>query len=289
MELQRRTIASVDGDLALGVADVGNGPPVVLVHGFPELAYSWRHQLPALAGAGFRAIAYDQRGYGDSDKPTETERYGLPMLVADLVGLLDALDLEQATIVGHDWGSIVVWATAVLHPERVAKVVSLNVPYRGWFNAFPTIDFMREHMADTFGYVLAFQEEGRAEASFAKDPDAWLRRIYQGVAADPEFLGPEDFAVYRDAFVAGGIAGPVSYYRNIDANAAFAAPYANAPITAPTVMVTAEHDPILPPTMVDGMERWVADLEVVHVTGSGHWTQQEAPDQVNAILIDSLG
>jgi pimeloyl-ACP methyl ester carboxylesterase len=281
------TIKVVNG-IELAVAEEGTGDPVVLIHGFPELAYSWRYQLPALADAGFRAIAYDQRGYGGSSKPETVEAYGLINLVADAIGLLDALEIDRATLVGHDWGSIVVWTAALMHPDRVEKVVSLNVPYRGWCAGFPTIEFMTEHLADRFGYVLAFQEEGVTEEAFSSDPDTWLRTIFSSIAADKDFMGDDEFAVYRNAFVEGGIFGPLGPYRNIDANAAATEHLANGPITQPTLMITADRDPILPPSLAEGMERWVADLTVVGIEHSGHWTQQEQPDHVNTTLINFL-
>ncbi len=281
------TIQVANG-IEIAVTDEGAGDPVVFVHGFPELAYSWRYQIPALAGAGFRAIAYDQRGYGGSSKPETVEAYGLTHLVADAIGLLDTFGIERATLVGHDWGSIVVWTTALMHPERVKRVVSLNVPYRGWCAGFPTIEFMREHLADRFGYVLSFQDEGITEAAFESDPDTWLRTIFSSIAADKGFMSRGEFAVYRDAFVGGGLFGPLGPYRNIDANAAATEHLANAPITQPTLMITADRDPILPPSLAEGMERWVADLTVVGIEHSGHWTQQEQPDRVNRFLIDFL-
>jgi pimeloyl-ACP methyl ester carboxylesterase len=281
------TIRVVNG-IELAVVDEGAGDPIVFIHGFPELAYSWRYQIPALAEAGYRAIAYDQRGYGGSSKPETVEAYGLINLVDDAIGLLDALDLERATLVGHDWGSIVVWTAALMYPERVQRVVSLNVPYRGWCAGFPTIEFIREHLADRFGYVLSFQEEGITEATFASDPYRWLRTIFGGIAADKNFMSDDVFAVFRDAFVEGGMFGPLGPYRNIDANAAVTEHLANAPITQPTLMITADRDPILPPSLADGMDRWVDDLTVVGIEHSGHWTQQEQPDHVNAILLEFL-
>jgi len=274
--------------IELAVVDEGSGDPVVFLHGFPELAYSWRHQVPALAAAGFRAIAFDQRGYGGSSKPAAVDAYSLTHLVDDAVGLLDELDLERATFVGHDWGSIVVWSAALMHPDRVERVVSLNVPYRGWCAGFPTIEFIREHLADRFGYVLGFQEPGVTETAFGTGPDAWLQAIYYRIAADDGFMSGDDFAVYRDAFVDGGLFGPLGPYRNIDANAAATEHLANAPITQPTLMITADRDPILPATLVDGMERWIPHLTVAHVEHSGHWTQQEQPKQVNDALIGFL-
>ena len=130
--------------ISLAVTDVGNGFPVVLCHGFPELGYSWRHQIPALAASGLRAIPPDMRGYGDSDKPDDVKEYGLLTLVADLVGLLDELDIEQAALVGHDWGSIITWTTAVLHPERVARLSASTFPTAAGARAFrPPTSYVR--------------------------------------------------------------------------------------------------------------------------------------------------
>ncbi len=276
------------GDVSLAVTEAGAGPPVVFVHGFPELAFSWRHQLPAVAAAGYRAVAYDQRGYGESDKPGDVAAYGLHPLVGDLVGLLDAFGWERATLVGHDWGSIVVWAAAVHFPKRVERIVSLNVPYRGWCCGFPNLAYIREHLADRFGYVLAFQEPGGVEARFAADPEGWLRAVFTGVAADAGFLTDAVLARYRDAFVAGGIAGPVSYYRNIDANWEECVPFADVPVTVPTMLVVPDADPVLPATLAAGMERWVPNLRVGTVAGCGHWTQQERPERVNELLLEFL-
>ncbi|MEE8146579.1 MAG: alpha/beta hydrolase [Longimicrobiales bacterium] len=276
--------------IQLAVTEAGDGPPVVLVHGFPELAYSWRHQVPALAEAGLRAIAYDQRGFGGSSKPEAIDEYGLTTLVDDLIGLLDAGGIDRAALVGHDWGSIVVWSAALMFPDRVSKVVSLNVPYRGWCAGFPSTEYMQqdETLRERFSYVLYFQEVGRAEKGFARSPSDWLKRSYLGVTADTEFQTAEEFGVYVEAFTNGGIAGPINYYRNIDANLKATAHLKDAPVTQPTLMVTTDYDPILPASLAEGMDRWVPDLEVAHVEGSGHWTQQEQPDRVNAILTGFL-
>jgi pimeloyl-ACP methyl ester carboxylesterase len=282
-----RTTRSVNG-VELSVVDDGSGDPIVFIHGFPELAYSWRHQIPALVEAGFRAIAYDQRGYGGSSKPDRVDDYALTYLVGDAIGLLDALELERATFVGHDWGSLVVWTAAVLHPDRVERVVSLNVPYRGRCAGFPTTKLIRERLADRFGYVLAFQEPGLTEAVFEADPDGWLRTIYSGIAADPGFMTDTEFGVYRDSFIDGGLFGPLGPYRNIDANAAATAGVANAPITQPTLMITADRDPILPARLAEGMDRWVPNLVVSAINASGHWTQQEQPHQVNDAIVTFL-
>lgn len=292
MRIVIETSVTLASGIELAIAEAGDGPAVLLIHGWPETKHSWRYQVPALAAAGYRAIALDCRGYGGSSKPPDRKAYGLRHIVADLVGLVDATELGTPVLVGHDWGSIIMWTAAVLHPDRFRALASLNVPYRGWCVGFPTIDYMREHLADRFGYVIAFQEEGRTEAGFAQDPDGFLQRVYTSIAADAGFMAPDDFAVYRDAFVAGGMTGPLNYYRNIDANNAAMSEFENASIELPTLMITADADPILPASLADGMERWIPNLTVEHVTGSGHWTQQEQPDQLNAALIrflDGLG
>ena len=282
-----KTINLPDG-IDLAYDDAGAGPPVVLIHGWPETRYSWRHQIPALAAAGYRAIAVDCRGYGDSSKPEPVGAYSLELVVADFVALFDALELSSPVVVGHDWGSIIAWSLAVLHPDRLKAVASLNVPYRGWSTGFPPTDYIREHLADRFGYVLYFQEEGAAEAAFEADPDDWLQRVYGSIAKDPGFPAPEDFAVYRDAFVAGGMRGPLNYYRNIDANHEAMTPHQNAPVTIPALMVAADSDPVLPASLVPGMERWIEELTVAEVADAGHWVQQEQPEQVNDALLSFL-
>ena len=274
--------------VTLAVDDQGSGDAILLLHGFPELAYSWRHQMPALVDAGYRAIAIDQRGYGDSSKPYSVDDYSLALLVGDAIGILDRLGIESATVVGHDWGSIVAWSAAVRHPDRISRVVSLNVPYRGACVGFPTIDVIREQLADRFGYVVMFQEQGLVEATFGADPEAWLKGIYPRMAADKEFLTDEEFSVFLEAFRTGGIAGPINWYRNIDANAAAFASEMGAPISQPTLMIAADSDPVLPVSLTVGMDRWISNLTTVIIDGSGHWTQQEQPYAVNAVLIDWL-
>lgn len=274
--------------IELAVREAGSGNLVVLLHGFPELSYSWRHQLPALAKAGYHAVAPDLRGYGDSDKPDDPDAYGLLTLVDDVIGLIDALGESEAVLVGHDWGSIIAWTTAIVRPDRVRGLVSLNVPYRGWCTGFPTTAYIQEHLADRFGYVLMLQQPGVAEAWFASDPAGKLGTMYRRAAANPDFLSADEFGVYLDAFVAGGITGPANYYRNIDANHVATEQYANAEVTVPTLMIAADADPVLPVSLTEGMERWVPDLRVEVLTNSGHWSQQEQPKTVNRLLVEFL-
>lgn len=274
--------------VALAVDDQGSGDAVVLLHGFPELAYSWRYQIPALVDAGYRAVSFDQRGYGASSKPPNVTDYSLEILVEDVIGLLDRLGIDKATVIGHDWGSIVGWTAAIVHPDRISRVVSLNVPYRGACVGFPTTDVIRDKLADRFGYVLMFQDEGVVEAMFAADPGAWLRGIFSMVAGNKDFLTDDEFNVFADAFRAGGVTGPVNWYRNIDANAEKFASYLDAPISQPTLMLAADADPVLPVSLIDGMDRWVPDLTTFVIEGSGHWTQQEQPGAVSEAIIEWL-
>lgn len=274
--------------VALAVDDQGSGDAVVLLHGFPELAYSWRYQIPALVDAGYRAVSFDQRGYGASSKPPNVTDYSLEILVEDVIGLLDRLGIDKATVIGHDWGSIVGWTAAIVHPDRISRVVSLNVPYRGACVGFPTTDVIRDKLADRFGYVLMFQDEGVVEAMFAADPGAWLRGIFSMVAGNKDFLTDDEFNVFADAFRAGGVTGPVNWYRNIDANAEKFASYLDAPISQPTLMLAADADPVLPVSLIDGMDRWVPDLTTFVIEGSGHWTQQEQPSAVSEAIIEWL-
>ena len=282
---RHRTVES--NGIRLHLVEEGEGFPVLLCHGFPELWYSWRHQIPALAEAGLRAIAPDLRGYGGSDKPEAVEEYDIQHLVGDLVGLLDTLDIEKAVFVGHDWASIVVWSVAVMHPERVERVVSLNVPYRGRCVGFPPTNVLKQ-MGNSVAYVLFFQEPGLAEAHFSSDLPAALRRMYDGVAADPAFLSSDEFQVYLEAFSGGGMSGPLNYYRNIDRNWETTQDLADRTIECPCLVVVTDKDPVLRPEFAEGIERWLPHLRKEIIRDCGHWTQQEKPDELNRLLLDFL-
>ncbi len=274
-----------NGDVTLYVEDRGGGLPLVLLHGFPETAFSWRHQMPVLIDAGYRCIAFDQRGYGTASKPDALDDYRLEALVGDVIAVLDTLEVEKATLIGHDWGSIVLWSTAVLHPERIDRLVSLNVPYRGACWGFPTTDVIRELLADRFSYVLRFLDGDRAERDFGADPARWLQFFYLTAAKRDDFMSGEEFDRYLDAFVTGGVTGPVSWYRNIDRNAEDLAAHLGARIDHPTLLLAADADPVLPLSLTDGMERWVPNSTRVVIEDCGHWTQQERPEQVNDALL----
>ena len=287
MTLQWRHGYAETNGLRMHYVEQGTGFPVLLLHGFPELWYSWRFQIPALAEAGFRAIAPDMRGYGETDKPEGIVAYDMQHLIDDMTGLLDALEIEKAVIVGHDWGGVIVWPMAWLRPERVAAVVSLNVPFHGHSRVRPTEGFKR--IPDgRFNYILYFQEPGRAEADIEPDIDGWLERTLRGIATQKDWITPEIIKVFADAFRSGGITGPINYYRNMDRNWELTAPLDGSQFTLPALMVSAANDPILKPETTAGMETVVPNLTKRLIEDCGHWTQQEQPDEVNRVLIEFL-
>jgi epoxide hydrolase A/B len=293
------------------VHEAGSGPAVVFCHGFPDLAYSWRHQLPALAAAGYRAIAPDQRGYGASSRPDAIEAYGLTELTGDLVALLDALGIERAVFVGHDWGGFVAWAMPVLHPARVAGVAGLCTPYL----AFPRVE---AHAALVGGeverqYVAWFQTPGVAEAAMDPKVETIFTRILRGgvplevvmraafasgtLDMNP-FLNPEDLPLlgepvgdagdlshYCRVFGRTGFRGGINWYRNIDRNAREHTAVGTAALSLPCLMLTAEWDPALSPALAAGMPERCADLEMHMIEKAGHWVQQEYPEAVTARLL----
>lgn len=305
------------GDVTLRLAEAGDdGPLVVLAHGFPELSYSWRHQLPALAAAGWRVVAPDQRGYGGSSRPDAIEAYDVHRLVGDLVALLDELGEERAVLVGHDWGSIVVSHLALLRPERVAGLVNMSVPHlpRG---AVPPTTALRAVVGENFFYMLYFQEPGVADADLAADPAATMRRMLAGLAlgsgglpdpalfaADgrgfvdrlpepaglPAWLAPEELDHYVDEFRRTGFTGGLNWYRNLDRNWETTEHLAGATVACPSLFVGGTGDPVLlmtPPTV--GHPALGDHRGDVLVEGAGHWVQQEAPEAVNAALLEFLG
>jgi pimeloyl-ACP methyl ester carboxylesterase len=292
----------------------GSGLPVVMSHGFPELAYAWRHQVPALAAAGFRAIAPDQRGYGFTDQPAQIDSYDISHLTGDLVGLLDHLGIEKAVFVGHDWGGSVVWAMPLLHPTRVAGVIGVNTP----FLPRPPMDpiaLMRAAYGEDM-YIVYFQKPGPADAVLAADPGKTLRFFYRkssmtiaeydSLPAEQRRLAlvaalqsdetlwpgtqlhtPEEHAHFVNMFTRTGFTGGINWYRNFTRNWQITE---NIPqrVDCPALMVMAENDIVLRPALADGMENYVPDLTRHLIRNCGHWTQSEQPDQLNAVMINWL-
>jgi pimeloyl-ACP methyl ester carboxylesterase len=315
-EIKHRSV-DVNG-IRLHLAEQGEGPLVLLCHGWPELWYSWRYQLPALAAAGYHAVAPDMRGYGRSEAPAEVRAYGLLHLVGDMVGLLRALGVEKAAIVGHDWGAPVAWGSALLRPDLFPVVAAMSVPHRAR-TPIPPLELLRKAGLDNF-YWLYFQTPGVAEAEFERDVTATLRRIlYTGSGdapkdrglglvlkpgqgfldntLDPDRLPPwlteADIAVMAEEFRKSGFRGGLNYYRNIDLNWELLAPWQDAMIRQPALFIAGALDAVITgtigkgaletlPTLVPGLKRKLI------IDRAGHWIQQERPREVNAALIAFL-
>lgn len=299
--------------IRMAVRDQGRGPAVVLCHGFPELAYSWRHQVPALAAAGFRVLAPDQRGYGGTDRPDDVAAYDIHHLTADLTGLLDACGIARAVFVGHDWGGLVTWMMPLLHPDRTAGVVGVNTPYLPRA-PMPPLAMLRAAFGEHH-YIVHFQQPGVADAALAADvPRVFTRLVRRGVPPEEvaavlarwgrmrtlvevvqgddvlgePLLSPEELAVYVEAFTRTGFTGGIDWYRNLDRNWETTAALDGARIGVPSLMVTAEWDVALPPALAEPMRALVDDLEIHPIPRCGHWTPQEQPDALNAVLVDWL-
>jgi pimeloyl-ACP methyl ester carboxylesterase len=309
MELTRRTISTNGVDL--DVIDVGEGPPVLLAHGFPELAYSWRHQIPALVAAGYRVLVPDQRGYGGSSRPAAIEDYDIIALTGDLMGILDDIGADRAVVVGHDWGSMVAWQTALLHPDRVAGVVGMSVPLfpRG---DLPPVAAMRMAFADNFFYIVYFQEPGPADAELGADAGRTMRRLLAGMTGTPDpnyfaldgrgfvermpepdglpdWLTQEELDHYIETFERTGFTGGLNWYRNFDRNWERTPQLAGAKVTMPSLFIGGSADPVLIMTPPSVGAAFLTDHRGdVIIDDAGHWVQQEAPEPVNAALISFL-
>jgi len=300
--------------IRMAVYEQGGGVPVVMSHGFPELAYSWRHQIPALANAGFHAIAPDQRGYGHTDRPQAIESYDIHHLTGDLVGMLDALKIEKAVFVGHDWGGVVTWAMPLLHPHRVLGVIGVNTPFMPRAPMDP-IALMRAAYGDDM-YIVFFQKPGVADALLGKDAGKTLRFFYRKTGITIEefdrrpaeernlafvraletdeaiwpgevLLKPGELEVYRAAFTRTGFTGGINWYRNFTRNWQTTEGIVQK-VDVPCLMVIASNYIVFLPSLADGMEAFVPDLEKHLIKDCGHWTQSEKPDELNRVMIDWL-
>jgi pimeloyl-ACP methyl ester carboxylesterase len=305
--------------LRMHVAEAGAGPLVVLLHGFPECWYSWRHQLPAIAAAGYRAVAPDQRGYCRTGGPADATEYTILHTVGDVVGLIAALGEERAVVVGHDWGAPVAWHTALLRPDMVRGVVALSVPHRPRPSR-PPVAAMREQLGDGF-YMVYFQRRDAPEEEFERDlPDTFRRVLYaaSGEAADvtgglvplvpegggfldlcpapgelPGWLTADDIDTYAAEFAPTGFAGPVHWYRNLDRNWELTGAWHGAPVTPPALFVAGDRDLVVTPPqtkkLIAGMRDFVPNLrDPVSLPDCGHWTQQERPAETNTAILDFL-
>jgi pimeloyl-ACP methyl ester carboxylesterase len=301
--------------IRMAVYEAGQGFPVVFSHGFPELAYSWRSQVAALAGAGFRAIAPDQRGYGQTDRPADVDQYTIVHLCGDLAGLLDTLQIEKAVFCGHDWGGAVVWMMPLLFPDRVAGVIGVNTAFLPRAPS-PPIAMLRQARGEN-NYVVAFQQPGVADQALAKNVEKSFRLFFRKgrmtaeefakLPADsparkfellsmleaevpldaPLVVSDDDLRFYVDTYERTGFTGGINWYRNIDRNWELTK-HVEYKVKVPSLYVGAADDVVLPPSSANGIERWVPDIEKKTIADCGHWTQQEKPAELNAILIDWL-
>jgi pimeloyl-ACP methyl ester carboxylesterase len=298
------TLIPVNG-VELEVFEAGRenaGKPIVLCHGWPEHAFSWRHQLPALAAAGYHVIVPNQRGYGRSSRPADVTAYDIEHLSGDLVALLDHYGYDDATFVGHDWGAFVVWGLTLLHPHRVNKVINLSLPYqeRG---EMPWIEVMEAVLGSDFYFVHFNRQPGVADAVFDEDPFRFLRNLYRknvppaapqpGMAlinlaraeaplGDP-VMSDSELAVFVSAFASSGFTGGVNWYRNLDRNWRLLAD-AEPIIHQPTLMIYGERDAI---QRSERLTEFVPKAEVVSLD-SGHWIQQEKPEETNQAILKWL-
>jgi pimeloyl-ACP methyl ester carboxylesterase len=317
--ISQRTIET--NGIHLHIAEQGEGPLVVLCHGFPESWYSWRHQLAALSAAGFRAVAPDMRGYGRSDRPEAIDQYTLLHLVGDMAGLLDAIGAEQAVIAGHDWGAPVAWHAALLRPDRFRAVIGLSVPFWPRRPIKPTSAMPRRD--DAMFYQLYFQEPGVAEAELERDARQTIVKLLFAASGDmprghgggggvgmvprdggfltgmpspatlPAWLSEADVDFYAGEFKRTGFRGGLNWYRNIDRNWELMAPFAGAKVTVPALYMAGDRDLVV---AFRGMDQVIANLtqnvtqlrDTIMLPGCGHWTQQERAAEVNAAIIDFL-
>jgi pimeloyl-ACP methyl ester carboxylesterase len=314
--------------IRMHLAERGEGPAVLFCHGFPESWYSWRHQLEALAAAGFRAIAPDMRGYGQTDRPEAIDQYTLLHLVGDMVGILDALGIDQAVVAGHDWGAPVAWHCALLRPDRFRAVIGLSVPFIPRFPIRPTSTMLQTD--EELFYQLYFQEPGVAEADLERDVRTTLRRLLFWASGDaprnehtagdggdqprsvgmvsrrdgfvggmtdpptlPAWLRDADVEFYVNEFSRTGFRGGLNWYRNIDRSWELLAAYAGARISVPALYVAGDRDLVVRfrglQQLIPNLKQFVPKLsDSILLAGCGHWTQQERPTQVNTAILQFL-
>jgi len=263
----------------------GTGPPVLLLHGFPEFWYSWRHQLTALAAAGFHAIAPDLRGYNESARPPGVRAYRLEALTGDVAGLVRHLGHERAVIVGHDWGGAIAWHTALTRPEVVERLLILNAPHPAtFFRELRTWAQLRKSW-----YIFFFQLPLLPELAIRSDNFAGLEHVLRTDPLRPGTFSTTDIRRYREALSRpGALTAAINYYRALFRRNPFQAWGEVKPTDVPTLVIWGEHDRYLGLRLLDGLDRWVRRLRVERLPGVSHWVQNEAPERVNALMLDFL-
>lgn len=304
--------------IRMRIAEMGKGPLVILVHGWPESWYSWRHQMPAIAAAGYHVVAPDMRGYGKTAKPAAVEDYDIQHVTGDLVGIVDAMGAKNAILVGHDWGAIVTWHAMLLHPKKFTALVAMSVPYNGR-GPVSIVEGLKRTLGDNFFYILYFQEPGVAEQEFDADPRAILSRLYlspdspreKPAVTDPKraaggwiprlgapkglpsWLTQADLDYYVSEFEEAGFRGGINYYRNFQRNWETTPQLADAKVTQPVLFIAGDKDVVIRGASADalraGMKNAVPGLQdVILVPDTGHWIQQEKPEETNAAILKFL-
>jgi len=305
-------------DISIRAATMGSGPLVIFVHGWPELWYSWRHQIEPIANAGYRVVVPDVRGYGGSDKPNPVQAYSMQSNMNDIIGIIDACGEEKAILIGHDWGAPIVWSTAALNSSRVSAVAGLSVPYRPRASV-PMIDIWNKIYEGRFFYQLYFQKEGVAEAELEQDIRLSLRKIYFSISGDapsldswvnrpatatmleefvdpsvfPDWLTEKDLDYFVKNFTAGGFRGPLNRYRNSEKDFLDLPLMGVARIKQPSCFIAGSKDLVrsfVPEK--DGyanVDELCDDMRISRIIeGAGHWVQQETPEEVNNALLEFL-
>ncbi len=304
------------------IAEMGEGPLVVLIHGFPESWYSWRHQLPFLAESGFRAVAPDMRGYGESDAPEKIEDYDIQKVTGDIVGVLDALGEESAVVVGHDWGANIAWDCGLLYPKRFRAVITLANPYHGRDEgSLPPIESLKQTSKDDFSYMLYFQEPSVAETELDADPRGILSRIYATMSSDvrsvrptvtnpksnaggliprigkprklPQWFTSQDLDYYVKEYERTGFRGGINYYRNIDRNWHLMAEFAGKKLQQPFLFIAGVKDHNLwgadKKQLNDQFQRAAEDFRGVElIPRAYHFCNQSKPDETNQLILKFL-
>lgn len=268
----------------LHYVEAGSGPLVLLLHGFPEFWYSWRHQIPALAAAGFHVIAPDLRGYNLSDKPPGISAYRIDLLLGDVLGLITAADAERATIVGHDWGGVLAWQLAMRHPQVVEKLIILNSPHPAAY--WRELRSWKQRLKSW--YILFFQLPVAPELMLGAGDFAWIDRMLRRQPMNPHAFTPEDVRRYKQAMARpGALTASLNYYRALPQSLRQKT-RDDVPIHAPVLLLWGERDPFLSVHLTEGLGDWVPNLSVVRFPDVSHWIQNEAPERVNRLLIEFL-
>jgi pimeloyl-ACP methyl ester carboxylesterase len=313
--LQQRSL-TVNG-IQMHIAEQGSGPLAICCHGWPELGYSWRHQIPALVQAGYRVVVPDMRGFGKTEAPHDIDQYSVLHMVGDIVALVQALGEKQAIIIGHDWGAPIAWTCAMVRPDVFPKVIAMSVPHRPRGPAAP-IKILKQQGMQNF-YWCYFQTPGVAEAEFERDVSVTMRKIIYGISGDvaidrenplmlpegggfldrlavptqlPKWTSEADIAVFIDEYKRTGFRGGLNWYRNLDRNWEITAPWEGAVINQPALFIAGTRDPVIAgkrgAVAIESMQKAVPNVQKVMIEGAGHWIQQERPAEVNAAVVQFL-